>query len=799
VVSAIVKKSWGDLWRKKARTIFTLLTIALGVAGISMFALVPLMDRAMEEEISEANIYNVQVNLDDVNLTEMNVQELVDLPNVKAFEARTVFFTKIYVGERRNNAIFVGVKDFREQKVDVVIRNSGDEPTYMKVMTEAANIRSGVFEEKKGDHVSVIKADGSEVDLGITGEARSLLYSSNPNGGIAVFYTTADTVRELGNLTGYNVLSFRLEDTGQSATEQTVEDIRDYLIDPAKLEDPVVAFSTLPDIRKEGTWPGQELFADISMMFYFITFVALFCSIFLISNTMNTIISEQKKEIAFMKAIGATRAQVFRSYLTTSLILGLIGAFVGAALGIGVAVLFINYIGGLFGISPGFMVHFPTVIISLVVGLIVTILASIPALFGALKVTVREGMQDQGISSQFGTGKIDRLLKSASKMPRTVQMGFRNLGRNKKRSVSTMIQVAIAVGVLLGVVAFGTSLFEAVAGEYDNWTFDIRVEGQENGGKPLTMNMSNVLTGMDGVKLVEPFLLSGVEFKGEEFFAFGMPHDTQGFKGKETIVKGDWFTPAQENNRERVVVITEVLTRRMGWGLGDELTFMTATGPETFEVVGVNSALMMNGLSCYFPFGTLQDVLKKGDVVSGFMVMTESKSHDDIDRVSTVIEDEMLAQGFTTHNLVWYVEEELNHQNNQMIGNALYAIGILVVLITLIGLMNTLTMNILDRTKEIGMLRCIGARARDIRRVFASEGFELVFLGWIIGIPAGYLLGRAIWYGMGAAMDIEADFLYPLLNVPIVLVITLIVALLIIQIPLWRATHIRPGDAIRYQ
>ena len=64
MIPTIVKKSYRDLSKRKARTIFTILTIALGVAGISMFAIVPLMDQAMEKEISEANIYNVQLNVE---------------------------------------------------------------------------------------------------------------------------------------------------------------------------------------------------------------------------------------------------------------------------------------------------------------------------------------------------------------------------------------------------------------------------------------------------------------------------------------------------------------------------------------------------------------------------------------------------------------------------------------------------------------------------------------------------------------------------------------------------------------
>ncbi|MGA1848007.1 MAG: FtsX-like permease family protein [Thermoplasmatota archaeon] len=791
----IVKKSYRDLNRRKTRTIFTLLTIALGVAGIGMFAIVPLMDRAMEDEIEKANIYNVQLSVSDVDLTEENIEDIGSIPNVAAFEARTLFFTKIYIGERRNDALLVGIRDFDHQDVDTVIRNDGDFPGTSQVLTESANSRYDLFNGGKGGSIRIVGSNGSEMNVDISGEARSLLYATYPNLGIAIFYTGIETVQSIGNISGYNLLSFRLEDASQEASQRTVEDIRSYLTNNTS----VVAFADLPDIREEGSWPGEEMFSSISTMFYFIAIVAIFCSVFLISNTMNTIVSEQKKQIAGMKAIGATRFQVFRSYLTTSFIMGVVGSMAGAFLGVLVAVLFINYIGILVGISPGFMVHFPIAVLSILLGILITIVSSIPALFTSLMVTVREGMEDHGISSEFGSGSIDKALRTNIFLPRTIQMGVRNVGRNKRRSISTMIQILIAVGVLLGVVSFGTSLFQAVAGEYDNWTFDIRVRGQETAGKPFTIDLSSSLENISGVDVAEPYIMSGVEANGDEFVAMGMPHDTLAFNYQGTTVQGDWFTAEQENSREKVMIITEVLSRRMGWEMGDVLVLMTATGSHTFEVVGVSSALMFNGLTCYFPFLSLQDLLHWNDTVSGFQVLTESRSHGDIDRISTEIEDELLESGYSAYLEVWYVSEELNNQANQMIQNALYAIGGLVVTITLIGLMNTLTMNILDRSKEIGMLRCIGASARNIRFVFASEGILLVILGWVFGIPMGYLLGKVIWKGMENSLNIEADFLFPLLNLPIVLVITLAVGLLIIQPPLFRATHIRPGDAIRYQ
>ena len=136
MIPAITKKSYRDLSKRKARTIFTILTIALGVAGISMFAIVPLMDEAMEIEIREANIYNVQLNVADVELNETNIMDIEGIDNVESFEVRTGFFTKIYVGDRRNDAIFIGVDDLISSKK---ISNRSQDQADLKMLQKVLN------------------------------------------------------------------------------------------------------------------------------------------------------------------------------------------------------------------------------------------------------------------------------------------------------------------------------------------------------------------------------------------------------------------------------------------------------------------------------------------------------------------------------------------------------------------------------------------------------------------------------------------------------------------------------------
>ena len=114
------------------------------------------------------------------------------------------------------------------------------------------------------------------------------------------------------------------------------------------------------------------------------------------------------------------------------------------------------------------------------------------------------------------------------------------------------------------------------------------------------------------------------------------------------------------------------------------------------------------------------------------------------------------------------------------------------------GLANALTMSVLERTREIGILRSIGARARDIRRIFATETLALALTGWLIAIPFGYLLDRFLVWLVKKVVNVDIPFAFPPWNLAIALAGTILLALLITLVPIRRAVHYRPGDALRY-
>src|SRR3954468_323073 len=97
-MSAVVRKSLTDLTRRKARTFFTVLTLALAVASVGIFAVGPLMERAMKAEVTATRLADVTVTMPPLRLTDADLARLARLPNVTAVEPRSVFATRVFVG-----------------------------------------------------------------------------------------------------------------------------------------------------------------------------------------------------------------------------------------------------------------------------------------------------------------------------------------------------------------------------------------------------------------------------------------------------------------------------------------------------------------------------------------------------------------------------------------------------------------------------------------------------------------------------------------------------------------------------
>ncbi|MDH4144637.1 MAG: FtsX-like permease family protein [Acidimicrobiia bacterium] len=783
-MSVLRRKSWQDIRRRRARAAFTVVTIAFAVVGVSLFAMPSLMDRAMADRIARDHLHDIQFFTDDVALDDEALASLAQVEGVRAVDARTLYPARVLVGERREDVLVVGVRSFGAQQVDLVSVERGEAPGPGGAVTDAQNRRSGRLVVDAGAEITVEDDAGRLHTLTVAGEGGTLAYSGVATER-AVLYVTQDTANALAGSQGVNSVEIGVEDPERVVSIADAVRARLFELDPG------IVFEDLPDVREAGTWPGEEIFNNFSTLFYVGAVLALVSAMVLISNTMTTMVAEQVREVAIMKAIGGRRRQVIRSFLLTVLLLAVAGSVLGALAGIPAANLMVGFISTQFyGVEPSWGVSVWVLVLGLVVGVGGSVLAAAPALRRAARISVRAGLD--AMRGPTDTGFVDRALRRVA-LPANARVGLRNLTRRRARSVGTLLQIGLAVGVAIGFLTLGITIATVTADTWDVMSWDVLAV--QRGTVDLDEGAGEVLSRVDGADVVHQILYNSLEVDGDQLESWGLPVDTPLFE--PDILSGRWLEPGDEGRP--VAVVGRALAATSGVGVGETLTVGTAQGTADLEVVGVDGRLMNNGTTIYLPLSSFKDLLGRDDT-NAFWVRSESQSEVDIDRLAAAVEDELGAAGYPVRTEIHYVERQANLAENRVLVNVLAIMGVPIVAIGMIGLLNLMTMNVIERTREIGILRCVGARARDIRRIFRTEALGVAVAGWILAVPLGWLIGRTLLWVITELFEFgDVGYTFPLWYLPVALVITVTLAALVVVAPVRRAARLKPGDALRYE
>ena len=789
MLSASLRKSTTDLSRRRARTVFSVLTLALAVASVSFFAIPTLIDRAMQDEVRAGRLADVALAMRPLDLTDRQLTELAALPNVDAVEARSSVDVRVLIGARRAAARVIGVRDFAHQRVDVVRVESGAFPGPRTLLADVQDANVGVYDGRAGDTLTVAGAAGERTTFTISGRGRSL-----PGGEqvqdekVIVLYAPLATVSKLSGQTGYDELALRLRDQRPSAAHRTVDAVRRFLGTVPGF----AGFSDLPKVRAPGDWPGKaetQKFADLLSV---ITILALLSAVVLISNTMSTLVAEQTREIGVMRALGARRSQVTGVYLRTTLLLGALGALVGVGLGILISGLLARYFGSMFwAIHVGFGVDPVVLVVSILVGLLAPPLAALPAIRRGLRVDLREALEASG-STLGGQDAADRVLRRARFLPRDMQIGLRNVGRRKRRSIATALIVALAVGNLLAVLGLAEAATQASRASWGDHLEDVQIS---TGRALFNAQAQHTIRSTPGVAEAQPVLKNTVTLGDTKAFVWGVE---QAPLFRYRLADGRWFSAREALNRKPVAVIERNIAEIAGVGLGDRVTLTTAAGPVQLQIVGIAQNQQEDGTALFVPLTTARSLLGQPAGASAYWVKTTSHDHAFVDRTTSLLEDRLAAQGYDVTSEIKYIAERDEIAANRTLTTTIAMLGFVIVAMSMVGLANAITTNLLERTREIGIMRCIGARARDIRRIFTTEGVALAVVGWLLGIPLGYLLDRLLVRLVWEVIDVRVPVVFPPGNILIALIGTVALALLVLFLPVRRAARLRPGDALRY-
>jgi putative ABC transport system permease protein len=801
-VSTLNRKAWGDLTRRRGRTLLAVFTLSIAIASLGFLAVPALLNAAMNRQIAGSHLYDVGISTSTLDLSPAQLRALGRLPGVAAVSPAVGYATTATSASGPQDVEIAGTA-LATAPVNTVALFTGRMPGPGEVLADAGNARATGLAVPDGGTIDVRAASGRLVRLRVSGTGMNLAATPGANGSTTpVFYAPTATVQALHGVRGYNYLGFRLTDDAAAAQSRVVAEARAYLTAQTGT-DPITA---LPAIRAAGQWPGQSAFGHIMALLYIITILAFASALFLISATMNTLIAEQASEIAILKTLGGRRRQIAGITVRTAAMLGAAGAVVGTILGIAVAYLLAGYFAVKFiDVSFGFAVSVPGVVTSLVVGPALAVAASLPALHRALGRPVAETLAGAGTGG-YGSGWLDRLvarsgLLAGAGVRGSVRMGIRNALRQKRRSAATIAQVAVAAGLAISFLALGQSVTAVISQTIGKLHFSIGAgEASTRGARPFGSQALAVAAATPGVTGAEPVETSSVQYNGQTYTAWGLgTHPFYDYR----LSAGRWFTAADTAADARPAVPPAVLgpavARTTGARVGQILTLTLAAGPTRVRVIGIDTGQTNAGDTVYFPLPVLERLDGGPGTANSIWLTTGSTAHAAIDRAAAAAAARLAAAGYPVSTTEIYVAEAQITAADTAILTIVEILGLVVVAIMLMGLVSALSMGVIERTREVGILRCVGARARHIRRIFSSEAVALAAVGWAFGVLLGWLMyqGLLALFLHNADVTLPEDFrpVIPLITLAGVLVLTL----LVIRGPLRRATRIQPGTALRYQ
>lgn len=549
---------------------------------------------------------------------------------------------------------------------------------------------------------------------------------------------------------------------------------------------------------------------------FLVTFalISLFVGSFIIYNTFSILVAQRSRENALMRAIGASRRQVLGAVLLESTAVGLIASLAGLLAGIGVAAGLKALLGaiGLELPGGGIAVEPRTIVASLVAGLGVSVVSAVvPArraakippiaalrdvavddsgrsvvrmvvgglllVLGALAIVggLAADEPDPGLVGTGGTivflavvvlgpilaGPVVGLLglPLAAARGLTGSLARQNALRNPKRTASTasalMIGVAL-VGAISIIAASARASLDAAIDESFTGDFVVAAAGFEGGGvsPDLAERMAErpELDAVTGLK-VEP-----AQVDGDVDFLLGVDAATVGSIYALSPVEG-----SLEDLGETGIAVDRERADEEGWAIGDDVEAVFATGPATFTIGAIyEGSQALSGLL----LDTSAFVAHVPNPVDSQVIATAA------DGVTLAAADAAIEEAAAGYPQVTIQDrDEFKDAQGATVDtllNMIYALLALAVIIALIGIANTLALSILERTRELGLLRAVGMTRNQLRAMVRWESVLISVLGALLG------LGVALLFGWSLVTSLADDGL-EVLQIPVTRLVVIVV------------------------
>jgi putative ABC transport system permease protein len=566
--------------------------------------------------------------------------------------------------------------------------------------------------------------------------------------------------------------------------------------------------------------------------------IALFVGAFLIANTFSILIGQRTRELALLRAVGASRSQVTRSMLGEALVVGLTGSIVGLVIGIPIA-LGLQALLGAFGFAPpatGIQILPRTIILSLLVGTAVTLISAVgPALRASRIPPVAALRDDAGVAdaslrrrafvggaltlvglglllnglfgglsrpipvvgagaaltfvgvatlAPFVAGYLARLI--GAPLPALIgitgKLGQANAARNPRRTAATASALMIGIALVACIGTLGASInssFSAIIDRSVRASYVLTTSGQDQ----ISRVAEPAVGAAPGVVAMSPYTQIAWHEGRTGKQATAVDPATAPQVLTFTMLQGSY-----DNLARGQVLVDDKVFRDRHLRLGETLPMgFVDTGVTEVPIGGTYKTNQFLGnyvVSYEFAADHITQLLDQAIFV----------------RTATVGPSEQAALETALSqypNLKIQTAAQYKADQKKQFGTLLNLVYVLLafsILIASFGVVNTMALSVIERTREIGLLRSIGMGRRQVRAMIRGEAVVVALLGAVLGLALGIALGAAIVHAAaGSGISILA---IPVSTVVVVLIVAALIGVGAAVFPARRAARLDVLEAI---
>jgi putative ABC transport system permease protein len=792
------RKVLRDLWLHLPQTLLVVLAIAIGIFGVGAFLdAYAILTPTIATNFAMTNPAAITVRMKNVDNNA--VEAARHFPGVTAAEARSLVYARVEVGPNEWDVLglFV-ISDFHQVHVDKFWRQSGHwPPADRQILIERASIP--LLHKTQGKTLVVKLSDGTPRALPIVGTVFDPGQAPAWVDGVAYGYITPGTMRWLGGSSMLNNLLVTLH--GENTTQQVRSEA-----------------SQLVAVLKQDGYPVQWVNAAVpehphtdqmdSFLFLLEAFggLSLVFSGVLTATLISALLAQQIRQIGVMKAIGARTYQIIGLYFGTILFL----SAVALALAIPLAVLagqgFARTAAGLLNFNiTSITLPLWVYLIQIALGILVPLLTAAYPVYRGSQITVREAMSDYGVAQDhFGASRFDLWLGRMRSLSRPLALSLRNAFRRRTRMALTLLMLAAGGTAFIASLGSAASWDQTITDAFasDHYDMDIRFD------RPYPANaLAKSIDSLAGVTDVETWGgMAVIPQYADGNYGNGYvsqvltPPATGSTLYAPLLVAGRWLQPEDTN----AVVLNDAMAQpdqEAPVQVGDEITlYLNGKQKTVWHVVGIVREFTA-GPTAYANGSALEALTHKPGLAERALVSVNNHDPVKVSEVSQELEQRLAANGFhVTFFLTTAFEHRVLSNHVIIMRVLLMVVSMLMLAVGTLGLTSTMSVNVMERTREIGMMRAIGAQRPVIVRMVIAEGIVIGLLSWVLSDLISLPVTAIITSIAGELfLQIPLHVIIPPWIPLLWLAVVIVVAVVASFSPAWNAARLTVREALAYE